>query len=176
MNFIDVSFFSADTFDARRMSIASKPSRGTATSTNPYAARRWLGAANRKLASRSCIEIILESNLSAEFAAVSAEMRDSAYNQSVHSLSVPTSDPGVQFLPGRGIAFPNSLTGRSGKAIRPWQNGEKLLASVQSRAGAQIGLRDPPSQIPLCTEACLCCRCFLSIAQCGFRPLPLPHQ
>src|ERR1700735_4863465 len=72
MNFIDVSFFSADTFDARRMSIASKPSRGTATSTNPYIARRWLGAANRKLASRSCIEIILESDLSAELTQVSA--------------------------------------------------------------------------------------------------------
>src|SRR5580698_494531 len=63
MNFIDASLFCADAFAARRISRAITPSSGTATSTNAYAASRWVGAAKRKLASSSCIEIILESRL-----------------------------------------------------------------------------------------------------------------
>jgi 2-polyprenyl-6-methoxyphenol hydroxylase-like FAD-dependent oxidoreductase len=47
-------------------------------------------------------------------------------------------------------------------------------ASAQRAAApAQGGLRDPPSLIPLCTEACLCCRLFCFAAQCGFRSLQL---
>ncbi len=57
MNVIVAFFFCADALAARRMSSAMIPSSGTATATNPKAARRWVGAAKRKLATRSDIGI-----------------------------------------------------------------------------------------------------------------------
>jgi len=57
MNVIVASFFRADVLAARRMSSAIIPSSGTATTTNPKAARRWVGEAKRNVASRSGIGI-----------------------------------------------------------------------------------------------------------------------